>query len=274
MIELPESVTLSKQFADSFLGKKVKEVEAEQTAHGFGWYSFEPEAYPALLNNKELVQAHALGGQVELVLGDMHLVFNDGITPRFLAPDDTPPNRHQLLLRFEDGSGFVCTVRMYGGMMIYPLGKSNNEYYLASRNKPMPLTQAFTSKYFMQIIDKAGATLSAKALLATEQRIPGLGNGVLQDILFNAHIHPQKKLRDLCSDEIKTLFSSIKATLEDMTALGGRDTEKDLYGNPGGYQTVLSSKTKKDPCPRCGTSIIKKAYLGGSVYFCPLCQPL
>jgi hypothetical protein len=30
--------------------------------------------------------------------------------------------------------------------------------------------------------------LSLKALLATEQRIPGLGNGVLQDILFKARM--------------------------------------------------------------------------------------
>ena len=47
-----------------------------------------------------------------------------------------------------------------------------------------------------------------------------------------------------------------------------------LYGDPAGYRTLLSKKTVKDPCPNCGGAIVKEAYLGGAVYFCPSCQPL
>lgn len=39
-----------------------------------------------------------------------------------------------------------------------------------------------------------------KAFLAAEQRFPGIGNGVLQDILLESGIHPKRKistLRDL-----------------------------------------------------------------------------
>ena len=59
-----------------------------------------------------------------------------------------------------------------------------------------------------------------------------------------------------------------------MTAGGGRSTEKDLYGDPGGYQTILSRATDGAPCPACGTPITHLAYLGGRVYVCPTCQPL
>ena len=59
-----------------------------------------------------------------------------------------------------------------------------------------------------------------------------------------------------------------------MVNYGGRDTEKDLFGNTGGYKTILSNKTVNKPCPKCSSKIIKKAYMGGSVYFCPKCQPL
>jgi len=27
-------------------------------------------------------------------------------------------------------------------------------------------------------------------------------------------------------------------------------------------------------CPVCGAAIVRQAYLGGNVYFCPVCQPL
>ena len=114
--------------------------------------------------------------------------------------------------------------------------------------------------------------MSIKAFLATEQRIPGLGNGVLQDILYNARIHPKRKVDTLTNEERESLFHSIKTTLKEMTAQGGRDTEKDLFGKPGGYRTRLSQNIVGKPCPVCGGMIIKEPYLGGSIYFCDGCQ--
>lgn len=274
MIEIPESVTLTQQFSETFLGKRIAFAEASHNPHRFAWYNPEPEEYPILLTGKELSGVNPNGGKVELIFEDMHLMLTDGASPRYFSSEDEVPKKHQLLIRFEGGDGFTCTVRMYGGMVIYPNGKTDNEYYLAAQGKPSPLTKAFTREYFQTTIDAAEPKLSAKGLLATHQRIPGLGNGVLQDILFNARIHPQKKLANITEEDFDTLFSCIKDTLQAMASQGGRDVEKDLYGTPGGYKTILSNKTKDEPCPRCGSQIIKKAYLGGNVYFCPTCQPL
>lgn len=77
--------------------------------------------------------------------------------------------------------------------------------------------------------------LSAKALPATGQHIPGLGNGTLKDILFRADIHPKAKVSMLSHQTLRDLHKQIRDTLLEMTALGGRDTEKDLYGLPGLY---------------------------------------
>jgi len=53
---------------------------------------------------------------------------------------------------------------------------------------------------------------------------------------------------------------------------GGRDTERDLLGRPGGYRCILDSRAAGEPCPVCGTAIEKMSYLGGACYFCPACQ--
>ena len=103
--------------------------------------------------------------------------------------------------------------------------------------------------------------------------MPGLGNGVLQDILFGAGVHPKRKMGTLSQRQLGRLFSSIESTLRKMVKEGGRDTETDLFGVPGGYKTILSRKTVGTPCPRCGEAIEKAAYGGGSVYFCAKCQP-
>jgi formamidopyrimidine-DNA glycosylase len=118
------------------------------------------------------------------------------------------------------------------------------------------------------------SSFSAKAFLATEQRIPGLGNGVLQDILWTAHIHPKCKMGELTEQETQAMFEAVKHVLAAMTAQGGRDTERDLFGQPGGYKTVLSRNTVDTPCPVCGTPIKKASYLGGSIYTCEGCQKL
>ena len=44
---------------------------------------------------------------------------------------------------------------------------------------------------------------------AAQQRIPGLGNGVLQDILWAAKIHPRRKVADLSADEIQQMFHAV-----------------------------------------------------------------
>lgn len=58
----------------------------------------------------------------------------------------------------------------------------------------------------------------------------------------------------------------------EMTLCGGRDTEKDIYGSSGSYKTKMSKKTLNQPCLHCGDSIVKKNYLGGSIYYCETCQ--
>lgn len=274
MLELPESATVARQMTDMFAGRTVSLVEAAHTAHGFAFYSHDAEEYPSLLVGKTLDACVGAGGIVDATIEDMHLALSEGVNIRHFEADAKPPKKYQFRMMFDDGSGFTCSVQMYGAMMVYPQGITDNSYYNVVFEKPSPLTDAFDRRYFDGIVESTEDKLSAKALLATQQRIPGLGNGVLQDILFNAGIHPQRKLRDMDRSDFDALFASIKNTLAEMTERGGRDTDKDLFGNPGGYKTVLSAKTKNDPCPRCGGLITRKAYLGGNVYFCPACQPL
>ncbi|MBR0599010.1 endonuclease VIII [Sinanaerobacter chloroacetimidivorans] len=274
MLEIPESHTIARQMNETITGKVIKTVQANSSPHGFAFYFGDPKDYHDLLKGKKLEKVQALSGQVEIIAEDARILFNDGINIRYYADGDKIPEKHQLLIQFEDHSRLVCTVQMYGGLWAYPEGANDNPYYLAARDKISPLADHFDRSYFHQLFNQTKKNLSTKAFLATEQRIPGLGNGVLQDILFNAGIHPRRKLETFSAREVEGLYQSLKETLAAMTARGGRNTEKDLFGNPGGYPTALSAKTWKDPCPQCGSAIIRQAFLGGNVYFCPYCQPL
>ena len=273
MIELPEARTLADQLNQTVKGKRIAEVVAVQSPHKLTWYHGDPQEYPKLLEGKKISQAEAYGGLVEIEIEEARAVFSDGVNLRFHAQSEKRPSKHQLLLEFADGTGLSTSVKMYGGIQCFKAGELDNPYYQVAKAKPSPLSGGFDQAYFDSLITSPEVQkLSAKAFLATEQRIPGLGNGVLQDILHNAGVHPKRKINTLSDTERQALYDSIKTTLTQMTEQGGRDTEKDLFGQEGGYKTRLSKKTAGKPCSTCGTLIKKESYMGGSIYFCPECQ--
>lgn len=272
MIELPEAVVLAKQIGKAVTGKRIKKVTAARSPHKFAWYYGDPKEYHGLLVGKAIGTSVSYGGFIEIPVSDAILLFADGVTLRYFAAKEALPERHQLWIEFEDGSSLIGSVRMYGGLWAFPTGTFDNKYYWIAKEKISPLSKAFNGTYFNSLFNEKTSTLSLKALLATEQRIPGFGNGVLQDILFNAKMHPKKKVKALSNNDKEELLDSLKLTLTKMVDGGGRDTEIDLNGRPGGYKTVLSRNTVNKPCLVCGTIIKKEAYMGGSIYFCPTCQ--
>lgn len=275
MLEIPESFNISKQLYRTVKNKVIKNVVAAQSPHKFAFYfNDRPDSYAALLSGKKIDNVLSFAGQVEIRAGETRIVLADGVNARYFDPFEKLPEKHQLLLEFEDSSFVVCTIQMYGVLYAFTEGENNNPYYHVSKEKPSPLSKEFNREYFEKIISAVKPTLSVKALLATEQRIPGFGNGVLQDILFVCGINPKTKIQFLDTSEKNNLFNNIKKLLDQMSKNGGRDTEKDLFGNYGSYKTILSAKTYKKPCPVCGNSVVKQAYLGGNVYFCPVCQPV
>ena len=272
MIEIPEAFVLARQLTTVLSGKVIRSAVAAQSPHAFAWYSGDPADYASRLSGKSLGAAVSRGGMVEMEVEDVALLFTDGINLRYHSSADQQPCKHQLLVEFEDATSLSATVAMYGGLWCFSHGSNDNPYYLAAHDKPSPLTDEFNDPYFSGLFLPEHDKLSLKAFLATQQRIPGLGNGVLQDILYRASLHPKRKVNSLKAGDKEILFKAVKDVLSDMAQSGGRDTERDLFGNPGGYGTCMSKNTVGKACPACGSLIQKQAYLGGSIYFCPGCQ--
>ena len=274
MLEIPESRTIGVQAGETLAGKRIAEVITATSPHKFAFYSGDPAEYGKLLKGKQILSTKGHGMFVDIHCDDNTCITSaEGTNMRFYSAVEKRPEKHQLIIAFDDGSCIAFTVAMYGGIWAYK-DVFDNPYYQRSLSSISPLEDAFSESYFDGIFKNAVKDLSLKALLATEQRIPGLGNGVLQDILFNAGLHPKRKKSTLTDFLKAELFHCLKVTLNSMTDKGGRDTERDFYGNFGGYKTLLSKNTVNNPCPNCGNKIVKEAYLGGAVYYCPTCQKI
>ncbi len=274
MIEIPESKTISHQAGDILIGKTIAKVIKPSSPHKFAWYCGDPAKYHQLLQGRQVLSTRGHGMFVDILFDqDVNLIVGDGTNMKYYQSLEECPAKHQLSIVFHDNSSIVFTVAMYGGIWACE-GIFDNPYHQHSLHSVSPLEDRFNESLFEDIFRNVKKDLSVKALLATEQRIPGLGNGVLQDILFNGGIHPKRKKSTLSDFEKGELFHSLKVTLNSMTEKGGRDTEKDFFGKNGGYKTILSKNTLTHPCPNCGDTTKKEAYLGGAVYYCPTCQKL
>ncbi len=271
MLEFPEVVSRASEIRQVLAGAVVEKVYPPSKPHKFCWWNGDPASYPEKLEGRRLVSASGSGSFLTLAFeGDCFLSVNDGVVLTYL-PREAVSGDYQLMLCFSEGRCLVFTVSMYGGICLHD-ENYENPYYLKSIEAVSPLSDEFPA-YFRKTLAQSSRTLSAKAFLATKQRFPGIGNGVLQDILYDAGIHPKRKLSTMDSAETERLLASMVRVLREMAEQGGRDTEKTLFGGYGGYRTKMSKNTLSSGCPRCGGVITKEAYLGGSVYYCPVCQP-
>lgn len=276
MIEYPEAVIISRQMAAELAGRRIAEAQANASPHKFAFFTGDPSAYPSLLVRQALGTARANGSLILVPVGrELHLVLGGGGERILLhEPGARLPAKHQLGLTCDDGRRPSVSVQGWGFVALMDHETLAAHPY-AGRTRPDPLSAAFSTHHFREQFASLseGDTRSLKAFLVSDPGVSGIGNGVLQDILFRALQHPRVRAAQLSLEQQDALYNALRATLSQMLAQGGRDSERNLCGQPGGYRRLMHSGTAGQPCRQCGTPIEKQSFLGGSVYYCPVCQP-
>ena len=275
MFELPEYVTLAKQLADTVAGKRIKEGHLGNSPHKFVWYNRKPKEFESLTTGKLLDKAYSRGRWLFIPANPgFVLVFGEcGGKILYHKSKKEIPKKYHLAIIFEDDFALTAMTQMWGAMELYEKGQELKRKYISDM-RPTPIEPEFSFGYFSNLIDECiqSEKRSVKGLLTQDQLIPGLGNSIAQDIMFKAKLHPKHPIEDLTGNNRKQLYDAIQKTVSNVVSKGGRNDEYDLFGQPGGYERILSKETVGKPCPECGTKIEKMQYLGGTCYFCPRCQ--
>ncbi|MCU0488295.1 MAG: hypothetical protein MUE67_04995 [Anaerolineales bacterium] len=275
MIEFPEAITIARQVNQSLKGKRIQTATRGNSPHKFAFYSHSAEEYAAILPGKIVDSAFAHGSLIIVNLEpDERLVFGEGGERiLFHTSEKSLPTKYHFSAHFDDDSWLTVAVQGWGAALLYTQAELEN--FPRYERKPVPLSPEFTLDYFISLFE--GLTqenkTSLKFFLVSEPGVLGVGNGILQDILFRARLHPRTRAAQTTSEQRVALYTALCATIEQAVALGGRDTEHDLFDKPGKYVKLLDARTVGQPCPICRTKIQKESFLGGTVYFCPRCQP-
>jgi formamidopyrimidine-DNA glycosylase len=275
MIEFPEAYTIARQINTDLKGKRIESAVRGNVPHKFAFYSRTPEEYAALLQAEIIGDAFVNGPLIVMGAEPGYVIVMGGGGERILLhrSEKTLPKKYHLLLNFEDQTHLSVTVQGWGSALLLTLPELENHAFYNKINPP-PLSEAFTFDYFNGLFDSLEAedSRSIKYFLISKPGVLGIGNGYLQDILFQAKILPRRRAVQVSADEQLALHTAIRDVLQKAVDLGGRDTEHDLYDRPGRYVRIMDNRTAGQPCPECGTLIKKESFLGGAVYYCPHCQ--
>ena len=268
MPELPEIVIIAKQMNRKLKGKRIKNVEATQ---------------PKCLNKPLSQYRKTLPGQVLqstipfgkwLVLnmesGD-RLLINLGMGGEILfkRAKENPASNSRFAVTFEDDTGFYVTLWWFG---YFHFLRSGEAHTMTDDLGPDPL--GLSLEEFKQLIqNKRGAI---KSFLLNQRRIRGIGNYYIQEILFQARVHPLRTISTLNEKEVSSIYHAIVVVLRESIKLGSSSYELDFYGRKGGYSLEQMAIAYQDDaiCPVCGTKPQKIKTGSNAHYICPECQKL
>lgn len=271
MIELPEAIVIAKSLDHELKDLSIVDLEVFHTSHQLAWMNHPTEYYMKTLKDRVIHQVLQSGGMIRILMDQgLELVLSEDIELGYVKPSDVP-SKHQLKLVFSNQMAFYVKVKMYGFMLLGTRDQLNeNIYYQRATSLIDPLSTDYDLDTFLKETEMDKGVGSLKSALATKQHIPGLGNGILQDILFHAGLRPEKKVSSMNASDFSHLYQVMKKTLQFMTDCGGRKEVTQGFHHLDGYDVMMHGKTSV--CPSCYQEVIKKAYLGGKVIYCPICQ--
>jgi formamidopyrimidine-DNA glycosylase len=158
---------------------------------------------------------------------------------------------------------------------IVPADHPDGAAYWDLRLGVEPLGRAFTAVHLGRVL--AGRTAPIKASILDQRLIAGVGNIYADEALFQAGVHPTRPAGSLDHAEVSALRDAIRDRLRAGIRSGGAsiDRYRDTIGQTGSMQDMLRVHLHEgEPCPRCGTTIVKIRVAQRGTYVCPSCQPV
>jgi len=110
-----------------------------------------------------------------------------------------------------------------------------------------------------------------KSLLTDQRALSGIGNGLSDEILYEAKLSPLALTGKTTDEEVDRLFDALRAVLDRQTsllreAMAGALPQKE----PSGHYAVHDHAG--DRCDRCGGTVASISYADRETFYCPGCQ--
>jgi formamidopyrimidine-DNA glycosylase len=275
MPELPEVETVRRSLLDSLVGQRISGLRLGDFPGVLG--DQRGEDVLVRIAGREITAIHRRAKYLIVDLDDgtaiaIHLRMTGRLT---LVDRAEPPLRFERLaielangrdLRFSDQRKFGRVLHL----------DADDVQALESKLGLEPLGDGFSASWLEERLKRRPGKI--KSVLLDQALIGGLGNIYVDESLFRARIHPERRANTLSAAEVRRLHRAVREVLR--AAVDGRGTTissfEDAAGNQGRYGRKLQvyGRGGKAACPRCGSPLERTVVGGRGTSFCPRCQPI
>ncbi len=267
-MELPEMFILAQQMEKELRGKRISDIEVKNPK----CLNVSYEEFKKTVKEKQVFSVEARGKWLFISLDTHMLLFNPGMGADILYFTNSPPEKYQIRINLKDKTG--VTIRVWWFCYLHLVSRENLQTHNLTFSLGMtPLDESFTLEYFTALLSKKRGYI--KPFLLDQKNVAGIGNFYIHDILFDAGVHPMRKISSLTCEEVEALYHSMQSLLLLSIELGGSRYEKDFYGNSGKFDVKKHFRVgyNSGSCPVCNTQVQKIRTGSTSSYVCPTCQP-
>jgi len=202
--------------------------------------------------------------------GDAWLGIHLGMTGELTAqPADHEPRKHDhLVLRQRECSLVFSDPRMFGRVQFF-IGHDAPAWWTSIA--PAILSGAFTVAAVAAFLRRR-ARSPIKAVLLMQERFPGIGNWMADEILWRATLHPKQPAGTLTPAQIKTLHKESRWVCQHALKIIGNSTA--ILPDPP--KTWLFPHRWEDGgrCPKTGVPLLREEIGGRTTCWSPARQKL
>jgi formamidopyrimidine-DNA glycosylase len=268
MPELPEIASRAREMDKELKGKTIKKIEVLQPK----CLNVSKKKFASALEGARILGTTYHGKWLFTETTKGHLLINMGMGGELLLVDSKKmPEKWRVAFHFRGGTTLSANFWWFGHTH-YAAPNALGRHTMSAKLGPNAID--VTLPELREMLGKRRGAV--KSFLLNQERIAGIGNAYIHDILFLARLHPLRTIDSLSDDEIGALWNGIQKGLKPSLRKRGAFYERDLYGKKGGFKfkDILIGYREGQPCPTCGEKIVKIRTGSTSGFICPKCQPL
>jgi len=172
---------------------------------------------------------------------------------RVEQPDFTPAKHDHLVLRQKKQALVFKDARLFG-RVLFGEGAEPPKWW--TKQAPDLLGAAFTKTALADFL-KRRKKAPIKAVLLMQERFPGVGNWMADEILWRAGIHPAQPAGSLGAKEVAALYRDIRGVCGDALRIIGKN-----WDDPPDSWLFNHRWEKGGTCPKSGAKL-QHATIGG-----------
>jgi formamidopyrimidine-DNA glycosylase len=258
MPELPDVEGFRRVLAEHATGRRVRRVEVHDRAM---LRNRSPHALGRALEDARFREPRRHGKWLLAPVRDVVVLIHFGMTGRleWVDGDGAPHPHDRIVFRCEGGELRYRNMRRFGGVWVA------KEDEIGTVTGPLgPDAAQLRRRDFHELMTRRRGGM--KAALMDQRLVAGLGNLLVDEILWRARIHPRTEVRSLTPARGDALYDALRRTLRSSIPTGRVPPRR-------GWLTGVRDE-RDARCPRCGTSLRRTTVAGRPTRWCSRCQPV